>query len=467
MPRTTIFSLRRFGLLALSAAFALALAACGGDGGHSSDHSTPPSNPPDNPPITQAPIAAEALKVDTSYGTQGQVDFPPAARITVAKMQPNGKLLLAGHLSNGPSAYYGAPGQAAVWRLNADGSPDSSFGVDGVALLQLRQRDTVRNLALAPDQHIVLMIEASTTCTFTGFYCEPHGPLDWALARLDPQGALDTRFGEAGLIAGLTDLPEPMVVQPDGRIIVHRYGSRSLVRYTAEGVLDASFHQGQPLPTYCEAQFLNQLPDGRIIASSLRAAAIDPTASDGRCVQIWTPEGLSAGQSDWVLSSGKPRYFNFVTAKVNRRGGFSLSYSELDIRSPQDVDCFFSVEQYTAAGQLEERFGQQGRARLRAANAPSSCTLAHTLHSDDGSVMLIGAFYPEDGNTLWARLTPTGQPDTTFSPTGLYVAPGELPWRVLHAPTGHWLVIDNWMETRTGPGPTDRMRITRYRGESH
>ncbi len=455
MPDPTTASPCRLGLLALSATFALSLAACGGGGDRS----------PDTPPIAQTPIAAEALTVDTSYGSRGQVDLPSAAHITAVKMQPDGKLLLAGHLSNGPSAYYGAPGQAAVWRLNADGSPDTSFGVDGVTMLQLRQRDTVLNLELTPDQHIVLMIQASTTCTFTGFYCEPHGPLDWALARLDPQGALDSRFGQAGLIAGLTEFPSPMVVQPDGRILVHRYDSRSLVRYTAEGVLDASFHQGQPLPTYCEAQFLNQLPDGRIIASSLRTAAIDPAASDGRCVQLWTPEGLSAGQSDWVLSSGKPAHWDFVSAQANSRGGFSLSYSELEIRNSQDVDCFFTVEQYTATGQLEERFGQQGRARLRIAAAPSFCALSHTLHSDDGGIVLIGALQPEDGTTVWARLTPDGQPDTTFSPTGLYATPGALPWRVLRAPTGHWLVIDNWMETRTGP--SNRMRITRYRGESH
>jgi uncharacterized delta-60 repeat protein len=142
--------------------------------------------------------------------------------------QPDGKLVVAG--SSGA--------QFAFARYNADASLDSTFDGDGKALISFGAGFGGANaVALQPDGRIVAAGEAS-------------GPTsnDFALARLDPNGSVDTTFGGGVVLtdlSGAEDVVTSLAVQADAKIvavgIAHPSGDVLLARYAPNGSLDASF----------------------------------------------------------------------------------------------------------------------------------------------------------------------------------------------------------------------------------
>jgi uncharacterized delta-60 repeat protein len=87
--------------------------------------------------------------VDTSFGVGGMVQVQVDLGRDVA-VQPDGKILIAGQQFNTNSLF----GLAAV-RYNADGSLDSEFGTDGIAIAP-QPNVVVTRVRLAPDGKIVV-----------------------------------------------------------------------------------------------------------------------------------------------------------------------------------------------------------------------------------------------------------------------------------------------------------------------
>src|SRR5205085_5080106 len=118
----------------------------------------------------------------------------------------------------------------AVARFNADGSLDTSFGGgDGQATIDFTatggalRDDEARALTLQRDGRIVLAGYTAEHDTGAGY--------DFAVARLNTDGSLDTTFGPAGdgratvdfaEVAGGygQDIANAVAVAPDGRIVL-------------------------------------------------------------------------------------------------------------------------------------------------------------------------------------------------------------------------------------------------------
>jgi uncharacterized delta-60 repeat protein len=101
-----------------------------------------------------------------------------------------------------------------VRRLNADGSPDSNFGEGGAATVKFSDRsDSAFAVAVQTDGKIVVAGRSSGQSN-----------ADFAVARLDANGVLDTTFANAGKQAidffGFTDFAESVLLQADGKIVV-------------------------------------------------------------------------------------------------------------------------------------------------------------------------------------------------------------------------------------------------------
>jgi len=158
-----------------------------------------------------------------------------------ALVQPDGKILVAGVVGNG------ADNDFALWRYNADGSPDTSFDGDGRLTTDFgASRDEGQGIALRPDGKILV-----GGSSFAGNY-------DFALARYNADGSLDTSFGggdgkvTTALSAG-HDVAYGVLLQSDDKIVLAGYandgnasasGGIALVRYHADGSLDTSFGGG-------------------------------------------------------------------------------------------------------------------------------------------------------------------------------------------------------------------------------
>jgi uncharacterized delta-60 repeat protein len=155
------------------------------------------------------------------------------SQVLSAVLQEDGKIIAGGYIRNEMNRPH-----FALVRCNPNGTPDTTFGTEGKVVTPVRQSGYITSLALKKDGKIV----AAGSSNF-----------EFALARYNPDGSLDTlSFGKEGLtfggIEGFTyDEIKSMVILPDGKIMVTgrvNYGPTgvfSLTRYTENGILDSTF----------------------------------------------------------------------------------------------------------------------------------------------------------------------------------------------------------------------------------
>ena len=179
--------------------------------------------------------------LDISFGTGGKAatDLPGSVAV-----QADGKLVVAGSAPtiDGSSNF-------AVARYNSNGAIDASFGMGGKVTTDFGGRfQGATSVALQPDGKIV----AAGGGVINQFN-------DFALARYNSDGTLDTSFGSGGKvltnIGGVSAQARSLAVQPDGKIVVAGYANVGggenfeLVRYNSNGTLDASFGTGGEVTT--------------------------------------------------------------------------------------------------------------------------------------------------------------------------------------------------------------------------
>jgi len=149
----------------------------------------------------------------------------------------SGKIVVSGRMNNGSDYDF------AVYRYNANGSLDTTFSGDGklnTGFGSGRNDDTFK-MVLQPDGKYVL---AGRTCDASWSNC------DFALARYNPDGSLDTTFsgdGRQTTNLGGNDYANAVARTRDGKIVaVGRIENASgcslaLARYTIYGALDTTF----------------------------------------------------------------------------------------------------------------------------------------------------------------------------------------------------------------------------------
>jgi len=208
--------------------------------------------------------------LDPSFGSGGKLttEFPGGeSRPTALVLQPDGKLVAGG------AAPTSTDHDFALVRYNPDGSLDTSFGNGGKLTTDFAgSTDELTALVLQPDGKLV-----AAGFAFTG------NGWDFALARYDSNGSLDTAFGTGGTLttdfAGGHDFLMALVLQPDGKLVAGGNASTTantadfaLARYNPDGSLDSSFGDGGKRTTDFAGQFerisaLVLQPNGKVIAA--------------------------------------------------------------------------------------------------------------------------------------------------------------------------------------------------------
>jgi uncharacterized delta-60 repeat protein len=209
--------------------------------------------------------------IDNSFGTNGQVitDFLGfTEQANAVALQPDGKIVVAGYVygSGGGynSHYFG------LVRYNVDGTLDNSFGIGGKVMTDFRSNDIAWSLIIQPNSKIIAIGETN----------DGNGNYDFALARYNQDGSLDSTFGVGGKVTtaiGLNvDAARAAALQPDGKIVVngntyHAGDDFALVRYNIDGSLDNSFGlQGKVITNFGALDFglaIALQPDGKIIST--------------------------------------------------------------------------------------------------------------------------------------------------------------------------------------------------------
>lgn len=208
--------------------------------------------------------------LDTTFGSAGtgKVVTPIPGREASAApglaRQPDGKLVVAG---GGTGAACNPNCGFTLARYNVDGNLDTTFDGDGFT-------DTDRATgAIGPAEDVVLQDDGKIVATGFGL----------TVARYDTNGQPDPAFGTAGVVRvgfGPSDAAgagQSIRIQPDGKIVVAGSGPGStntdfaLVRLNGDGALDSTFGSGGRMLTDFgsgndQARTVTIQADGKLVA---------------------------------------------------------------------------------------------------------------------------------------------------------------------------------------------------------
>jgi len=244
--------------------------------------------------------------VDRSFGIDGKVttDMGSGLRqeeaLAVAS-QGDGKIVVVGHtaIDAAPPAP-DLPSTFAIARYNSDGSLDTGFGTSGKVSGSVN--GIARAVAIQPDGKIVLAGELELEQS-NGIFVS-----DFTVARFNANGSLDLAFGTGGTgqvatdVGGAANSGRNLVLQPNGAIVVSGTPQCSgrpecehtdVVRYNANGTLDASFGSG-----------------GKLTLAGVDVGQGLARQADGKLVLVGT-----------VVQSTAPATARFVLMRLNADGG--------------------------------------------------------------------------------------------------------------------------------------------------
>jgi uncharacterized delta-60 repeat protein len=192
--------------------------------------------------------------LDRSFGNQGIVvtnfgDSTAAAHALV--LQPDGKIFVAGVSGAGP---YSELNDFALARYNSNGSLDQSFGNGGKLKTHFPGVSNTGSRATAA------ALQADGKLVVAGTYKNEATAREFAVARYNPKGNLDTTFGSGGMVTtsmGSGDaIAFSVALLSDGRIVASGYldvGRRNhdfaLACYNPSGTLNQSFGNGGRVTT--------------------------------------------------------------------------------------------------------------------------------------------------------------------------------------------------------------------------
>ena len=216
--------------------------------------------------------------LDPTFGGDGTVmtDVTPSYdALNGMALQPDGKIIVVGGLSAGPSN-----GKIGVLRYRSDGTLDPAFSGDGIA-----RADPTPTY----DDGLAIGVEADGQIIVAGG-AGYDGPNERFVAlAFKPDGSLDPTFGGDGKvftdITPKLDIPLALAIQNDGRIVVAGGAAQdgpdprfALVRYMRDGSLDPSFKGDGTVVTnvtpHADGAYGVAIdPDGKIVAAG--------TAGDG------------------------------------------------------------------------------------------------------------------------------------------------------------------------------------------
>src|SRR5215831_269955 len=226
------------------------------------------------PTFTYAQTRSGTL--DTSFGTGGKVTTDiarsPDGAIAIVR-QPDEKYVVAGN------SYINGHFDFVLARYNSNGALDTTFGTGG---------KVITNLAGVSAQAYSVAVQRDGKIVVAGG-ANVNGGYDFALVRYNSNGTLDASFGTHGQV--FTDFGTAqqgfsfaqafaLALQPDGKIVLEGQAylgqdyDFALARYNINGTLDTSFGSGGRVITAfatpnAGANSVALQPDGMIVAGGL------------------------------------------------------------------------------------------------------------------------------------------------------------------------------------------------------
>ena len=374
--------------------------------------------------VLLVPAAAAAPgTLDASFGAGGRVttSFGTADDdASAVALQPDGKIVAAGYAYNGPQSVF------ALVRYNADGSLDTSFNGTGKVTTVIGGDDYAEAVTLQGDGKIIV---AGTSSNGSNY--------DFAVARYNADGSLDTSFNGSGMATtafgpGL-DIAYTVALQPDGKIVTGGYGSTgskvdfALARFNTNGSLDSSFGTGGKVTTAVGSdsdigRAIALQPDGKIVAAGYSAVVGGENFALVRYNANGTLDsGFGAGG---IVTTAMGNHNILLSAAVQPDGRIVAAGDTWD--SPNIASQDFALIRLNPDGALDPSFGSGGK--IRTSIGPSTDAALAIALQPDGKIVAAGkstngatdfALVRYLGSSLTVTRTGSGSGSVTSSPSGI------------------------------------------------
>ncbi len=241
--------------------------------------------------------------------------------------------------------------------LGASGDPDPTFDGNGTVITDMGGGDKANAIVRQSDGKLIAVGTSSN---------------DFALARYNTDGSLDTTFTSNGKVitdigSSTSDRANAVAIQSDGKIIVAGTSGQdfALARYNTDGTLDTTFDTDGKVTTNTDS-----------LGANFRAA-------EGTSIAIQTDGKIVVGGS---IKQGDPRKFALV--RYNADGSLDTSF---------DSDGF-ATAQFEPGGLADEE-------------------IKAIVIQSDGKIVAVGEY--KSGQFALARYNSDGSLDTSFDTDGM------------------------------------------------
>ena len=336
--------------------------------------------------------------VDATFGIEGHRadDLGSLQSADVAERLSDGKYIVAGGTLD---ILLADQGHYTLRRYNADGSPDTTFGANGLVSGNFTSADnddsTISEIIPQPDGKIVVRGKAQES------------RLQEVLARFNADGSLDTSFSDDGVLPWPSVLaPVGWTVQGDGKILA--LSNASLQRLNTDGSIDTTFGSNgtASLPSdidWASLHLLTVQSDGKIlIVAGTTSLHMTRFNSDGSLDTTFGTSGVVFGPT---LTGGAEKalgqLIRLPSGKFLGAGGGGGLH----------------VARFNADGSPDTTFGDSSDGET-SIPFTANTLLAKMVIDNTGNIDLIGW----NGGYQLARVNSSGIFDPTFGKVVAYIA---------------------------------------------
>jgi uncharacterized delta-60 repeat protein len=297
--------------------------------------------------------------------------------------------------------------------VSSAGTLDLTFGGTGMVTTAFAGTANALATVVQPGGQIVAV----------GTLVTSSGQNQFALARYTTDGSLDASFGSGGTVTAPLGAAAGVAVQGDGKILVA--GTKSagsgtgvvVARFTADGLLDASFGSGGVVTADPSAgnsaRDLALAPGGKILVLAAQFIPA-PGFSSGTLLRY-----NSDGSPDSSYGSGGRATMGSAPTRfaVAADGSAVVTFTSNTTTSFRNTS--WGLTRFTAAGQFDAGFGVNGTTVVDL--GVGSARAAGVAFQADGKIVTSGAGGAGNGTGVLARFESDGSPDASFGVNGKLV----------------------------------------------
>ncbi|MGJ8746083.1 T9SS type A sorting domain-containing protein [Polaribacter sp.] len=332
--------------------------------------------------------------LDSSFGTNGIAVLDINGfdeEASFSLLQSDGKIITVGHTTNSNK-------DIIVARFNSNGTLDTTYAINGLFTYDSGADDFGKKVAILPDNKIFIGCEISS---------------NYGIIKISETGTVITSFGTNGITTtdlGSVDSLRDLKLQSDGKILIAGTSGKNdigdgdvydkaLIRHNSDGSLDNTFNSTGIIFTSFESgkndggYAINIQPDGKII---INGSSEDNQGYDNIALTRYNTDGSideSFGTNGTTFTNYSDYDFSF-TSLIQTDGKIILGGYFINVTTLQRD---LILLRYTNNGILDNTFGNNGITTTDLNN--NSRDFGFSLAFQSNNKILFAGYTKENGNT--------------------------------------------------------------------